>query len=496
MKNISAALDFSKEYNSYKLFQKKDSDKLIIFFSGTDKQNGRFDWYRVGQEVDANVMLVNNGRNEWYQNGIPDLGNSVDESVTSIKTIMEKLNLKEVFTCGVSMGGYGAVLFASKLECNCLAFGFDSLLKIEGSRSLDRMPKDIKLIYPDLVPIIKNSTAFFNIYAGEIDTLDLFGAVRLVDLPNVNVRLLRGVGHGGAPYLENEFGLTNIINTFLNHDMLPRSKYESDLCKNKDGVKHLLYALRYLKKDNIDEAKKHANAAKSLMYHAEVTDYMLGLIYEKEANYRQASNFFSMVVNRVPHFIGAQHKLAVSLRKIGDTAAAIDAYRRFLRLKPNSALGMFWLSKLLYSYSQIKESFELIEQAILIKPENETFYNFYEQVSKHIKKEKEIYKKFVILNEYTLHNIPSGSQQGIVWFLPWKKDKEIDKATHIYISYINKSKKFKGGITQINTGVYEIASLSYNKKRAWYKLIFKNKNKVFEKVIAKDSLSFKLLRKK
>lgn len=487
-----------EEKNSYKIVPKEESNKLIIFFSGTDKKDGRFDFYKVGQTVDANVMFVNNGINAWYQNGIPDLGKTLDETINSIYKIMKELNITEVFTSGVSMGGYGAVLFAAKLQCNCLAFGFDSLLRVEGSRSFKRMPKRIKMIYPDLLPLLKKSKAFCNIYAGEIDVMDLYGATRIMHLANVNVRLLRGVGHGTAPFLEEEFGLTNIINLFLNGIPIPHSKYESNLLKDKDSVKQLLFAFQALNKDEIDKAKKHAFAAKALVPTAEAIDYIIGLIYEKKLVYKDAYKYFSVVTHKVPHLIGAQHKLAISLRKMGDNIASISAYRKLLEMKPDSALGMFWLSKMLFAFDEVEESLSLMSQAVKIKPDNKVFGDFYKIVKKTKEDREVVSTKFTYLNKFSLQNNPSGSVHGFLWFFPWKIDKTPLTPTHIYINFIDKTKTFKGISTQLDIGIYEVFNLSFNIEKGWYKLELFEKNNlvkksIFKSIIAKDTVSFKLL---
>jgi len=482
--------------NSYKILPNNTSDKLIIFFSGTDKKNGRFDFYRVGQEVNANVMLVNNGINAWYQNGIPDLGNSIDNTIGSLKQIIQMLKIKDVYTCGVSMGGYGAVLFATKLQCNCLAFGFDSMLKVEESRSLKRMPKNIHIKYPDLFPLIQNSKAFINIYAGEIDTMDLYGASRIMHLSNVNVQFLRGVGHGAAPFLEKEFGLTNIIDNFLNGKNLPRSKFSNEEFKtNKTAIEYLWYAYRNLK-DNAKMANEYANEAKLLFPYSETIDYMLGLIAEKEKRFQDASALFSIVTSKVPHFIGAQHKLAISLRKIGDMSSSLYAYEKLLKMKPDSGLAMFWLAKLYLLQNKLNKSYEYIKKALDINPDKEMFNDFLQIVKDSLEIEKKVFQNYTEATSYNIYNLPSGSQEGIIWFLPWMKNKNLSpQPTHIYINFINNSKKFKGKKMNLKLGIYKINRLEYNENRGWYRLNFEISKNVYKDIIAKDSISFKLLMK-
>jgi tetratricopeptide (TPR) repeat protein len=61
------------------------SKKLAIFFSGTGVGDNVFHWLNMGQRIEANVILVNTGRNEWYMKGIPGLGDSYGATVEAFR---------------------------------------------------------------------------------------------------------------------------------------------------------------------------------------------------------------------------------------------------------------------------------------------------------------------------------------------------------------------------------------------------------------------------
>ncbi|EOM1368664.1 hypothetical protein ACNBBY_001276, partial [Escherichia coli] len=139
-KNMNLQLNINEHGVSHRLI-KKTSNKLLVFFSGTDKKDGRFDFWKSADELPYNILLINNGKNEWYQDSIPGFSSSISETIEKIKYISEQLGCDEIITIGVSMGGYAASLFGALLDCRVLAFSFDTVLKYPLSRSAKRIPK-------------------------------------------------------------------------------------------------------------------------------------------------------------------------------------------------------------------------------------------------------------------------------------------------------------------------------------------------------------------
>lgn len=67
----------------------RPSDQVAIFFSGSSAPDHHFHWWKIANRIDANVILVNNGLNQWYQNGVPGLGDSYEENYANLKRIVE-----------------------------------------------------------------------------------------------------------------------------------------------------------------------------------------------------------------------------------------------------------------------------------------------------------------------------------------------------------------------------------------------------------------------
>ncbi|MFT4241156.1 MAG: hypothetical protein QM569_02625 [Acidovorax sp.] len=178
------------------LIERREKSRLSVFFSGTDKTDGRFDFWRSGSAQNSSVLFFNNGLNEWYQNGVPGVGESIPALARYIEKTAERLGATSILLSGVSMGGYAAVLFGALLHADVVAFGYDSKLRLPHSRSAKRMPKEVAMTVPDLKPIVKSSGARILHFAGELDGMDMMAAHHMYDLENIQTYTLRGVGHG------------------------------------------------------------------------------------------------------------------------------------------------------------------------------------------------------------------------------------------------------------------------------------------------------------
>ncbi|WP_137510393.1 accessory Sec system protein Asp2, partial [Escherichia coli] len=232
------------------------SSKLIIFFSGTDKDNGIFDFWNTAKKIKHNYLLLNNGRNEWYQCGIPDFGHSLMASIHEVNEIIKHYAFTDIYCVGMSMGGYAACLFGAMLNAKVLAFGFDSKLKIPGSRSLKRMKGTFPDKYFDLEHLIAQSNTDVTHLAGECDALDLYSCYRISHLKTVHSSSISGVGHGVPPFIKKFYDLDLFIENWINGASQFDILEERNSFKNAKFVESLYqFYLLFLKRDWISIVK-------------------------------------------------------------------------------------------------------------------------------------------------------------------------------------------------------------------------------------------------
>lgn len=209
------------DHPRFRVFPRK-SDKLAIFFSGSNTADHSFEWLDTARRIDASAIVVSNGRNQWYQGGIDGLGHGRNEVTGSFRHWAKHLGASSFYTVGAAMGGTGALLHGVPLGARVLAFSCETQMDLVGGHVQRLMEKGLTPSVPDLRPMVEKSRAPVFLYAGESDPVDLYSAFNLADLPNVFADSLRRVQHGVVSYLDRKGRLAPMIDAFLDNQHLPR----------------------------------------------------------------------------------------------------------------------------------------------------------------------------------------------------------------------------------------------------------------------------------
>lgn len=87
----------------------------------------------------------------WYHKGIKDITNNIDETVLYINDIIKNGNYEKVLFMGVSVGGYGAILFGSLCNNinNVISFIPQAIIK-----------NPINLNYSNIKTVINKNTSY------------------------------------------------------------------------------------------------------------------------------------------------------------------------------------------------------------------------------------------------------------------------------------------------------------------------------------------------
>ncbi|WP_120507044.1 alpha/beta hydrolase [Rahnella bruchi] len=356
-------LQHSSDGAHFKYLNHYNSNKLAIFFSGTDKTEGKFDFWNVGNSLNCHKLFFNNGSNEWYQRGIIGFGDSIHGTVEKIRSLCKEFSITEVFLVGVSMGGYGAILFGALLNAKILAFGFDSKLKITGSRSAKRLPKDIKILYDDLRPVIENSDCHVTQICGECDALDLYSASRIFSLKNVKSISLRGIGHGSAPFINENYNLVEYISNWMNNDAPFIIESVNSVCSIKLTNSIYQAYLAYARK-SWDEVDCLCRNALLLSPYHEYINFMLGTALLERNLAEEALGPLYIAVGVAPHYPAAQYRLARALMKLKNFSQAQYHLEIHVRQNPTSTVALLFLSDVHYELKNYKLAFLKINEAI------------------------------------------------------------------------------------------------------------------------------------
>ncbi|MEW5668668.1 tetratricopeptide repeat protein [Pseudomonas putida] len=355
----------------YKLVPCPGATRLLVFFAGTNKTDGKFDFWRVGNAQSEHRLFLNNGRNEWYQNGIPGFADSVDGIGRKIECIAASLGAVEIILHGVSMGGYAAALFAKLIGCKAMAFGFDSVLRIPHARSA-QISKSVDLVFPDLSKISSQKSTTILHIAGEADAMDLKAAHHLLGSEGVSTLTLRGVGHGGAPFIELKYGLSNYIATFSLNGEMPDVAEKGRSAHSGAIVRRLIDLHVSAKAKDWRQVESKARLVLDLDPAHETANYWVGTALLESKLAGEAIPFLASAVSSAPHFANAQYRLARAYMVRKDVERAKFHLSEHAKLSPDAALTQAFISDLTRAEGDIKAADEILLRAYRIDSANKS----------------------------------------------------------------------------------------------------------------------------
>ena len=385
-------MNFLKKYptsligDNHEFVLNKKSRKLIIFFTGTGAPKGYFNFYNERKKLDCNILFINNGENEWYQEGIPSLGTaSFEETLLIIKQWIVYLKIYEVYTCGSSMGAYGAMLYGIHLNnSKILAFAPEIELMKIGGRTESHMKKGQKIQY-DLINKLKESTSAITIYAGENDPIDIYHASLLnsfLDFPNIKVYSICDKGHNFAVYYRDKNLLSPLLKDFIdNKDMYPL-EIRGKAC-DIDGFPEAYYwQYYYFKQKKYLESQKYGEEAISKYTTSSFAQYMLGIAYTQLNDLALGLTHLSIARSLAPTNLEYQFAVANCLRRMGNLEKAKYLHHKILQVNKDFAKSHYDLSIIYQKNGDMKGAIARAKYAHHIEPKNASFKKRVDKLAK------------------------------------------------------------------------------------------------------------------
>jgi pimeloyl-ACP methyl ester carboxylesterase len=179
------------------------SDKAIVAFTGWGERPGRFGFFGLSKFFpEWNRLLVRDPSQNWYNTGLPRVGDTVDEIADRIRSMVDELGAKRTIAIGSSMGGYAAILFGCKIGADrAIALVPQTLLHPDLPIA---PPADVSLQVPDLKPVVCDAPETkIDLIAAWDDLSDVFHARRIGASPSVRI-LAAPEGHSFARRLYKE----------------------------------------------------------------------------------------------------------------------------------------------------------------------------------------------------------------------------------------------------------------------------------------------------
>ena len=359
----------------------RPSDKLDIFFAGAGVEDSRFHWWKMAQRIDASVILVNNGRNEWYMHGIPGLRGTYEETIEGFRAWASPLDATEIYTCGGSMGGSGALVYGVPLGARVLGMGFETHLNSPWGNVQRVMLTDGEPPFRDFGPLVEKATQRIVVYAGESEPVDLLGAAHIADLPLVETITLRQVGHGPPAHLRNRKRLDPIFDAFLNDEPLPGVPNAGNGLT--PGFPEALYAGYSADREKrwVD-VEAQARKALNLYPRSEFAMMLLGkgLLHQKRLP--EAISALKTAVEMHRQSQEARFLLAHTTEHAGDVYGAVALHKAILDEWPNFGRSHYSLGRIYASKNSWKSALSRLRKAVECDPQRTNFREELERVEK------------------------------------------------------------------------------------------------------------------
>ncbi|WP_421577602.1 tetratricopeptide repeat protein [Shinella sp. M31] len=353
------------------------SDKVVIFFSATGAKPGIFNFWREGSNLPCNKIFINNGPNEWYQNGVPGLGCSIEETVTSLKRWVSHLGARHIYTCGGSMGGYAAILFGALLNARVLSFAAETQLGIEAARSVSHIHPGTPLVIPDLRPLIRESRKPISLYIGEMDPIDVYCAANLVGASNLEITTLIGVDHAPARFIRDLGLLPEFLSCLINDRAFPQLPANGSVLTMPGFPEAYLRTLQALKRSEWEIAENLGLGALDLHPTSDYGRYMVALAQHKQKKnveaLKNASLAAALARDSTDETARIKVLLAGCVRAMGDPVRASQIYTAVAEAYPDEHRAHYGKGLCHLNMKQPAEALACFEAAFAIQPSNETY---------------------------------------------------------------------------------------------------------------------------
>jgi len=372
---ISATKPFPSSMSGENFFVRlnENSKKLLLLFSAKDLAPNKFNFWQLGLELPVNLIFLNNGRNEWYQNGIPDWGNSFAETLEMLRAWVDSLGIEEVYAMGTSMGGYAAIQYGVPLDARILTFSLDVKLSSPYSRSTRFMTKSNKPICNDLREIIPLSRKAIQTYVGEGDPSDIWQASLLRDIPQIEVTSLLGVDHYVPSYLSRSSRLATLMRQLVTNNHFSKLSNAGQALEIADFPDLIFSAYKLFREKKWTECEKTANKALEIYPYADAALFLKGMALVKQEQFSKAAIMFSLASSMAPHNADYVFYCSHALRKDNAPLQALFMLDQMLTKWPGHDRAHYARGIILSSNGDSGAALRSFQTALRLAPQNKSY---------------------------------------------------------------------------------------------------------------------------
>lgn len=329
--------------DNHSIFLRSDSSKLVIFFSAINMKENQFNFWQLGREIDENVIFVNDPSNQWYLNGIPSLGSSLEQTILCLKKWINYLEIQEVYTVGTSMGGHAAIHYGIELNANILSFPAEVILREQYSRSIKHLESDI-VKKEFLLEKIASFDKIIHMIIGESTPKDLINAGYIKDFKNVKVYSLLGVDHYVPSMISRSSRLYTLLIKFVSTGIIEENLFSNLGNFNQyddDVFSDLINAYHYFESTDLDKSILHAEKILARFPAFESALYIIGESYLQKEEYQLAMDYLAKAVTIAPNNVNYLFRYSHVMRLLGDNKTSLHILDVLIEKFPNYAKAYY-----------------------------------------------------------------------------------------------------------------------------------------------------------
>lgn len=359
--------------DNFEVVPEPGSTKLVMYFTATGAPHRYFNFWRAGNALKTHRIFVNNAR-AWYQQGVPGLGSSVEETVETVRRWADYLGASELYTVGGSMGGYGATLFGTLLSAPVLAFSFESELDLEGSRSRKLMDPGTLVTHRDLRPLIEKATKPIFAIVGERDPIDVYSIDRIRHFPMVTAKSIRRILHGPQNYLNKLNRLVPLIEDFINGaSTLPKMQEDGDVFWRPGFPALYFQTHQHHAAKQWEEAVETGKKALALFPTSEQCNWLVGDSLMRLKRLAEAYPFLYVARNAAGPLLQNYFSLATCARQMGLPADAIYLHKQTLARWPDHAKTHYCMGLAFLKLRNKTNAGAAFQRAAELEPNNASY---------------------------------------------------------------------------------------------------------------------------
>ena len=369
----------------YQLIKHPDSKKLLVIFSSLDTKSPKFTFWKMAQSLECNCLFFNSPMTHWYRTGIIGIPNGIKGTCEKIADIRKNLNIEEMIFFGVSMGGYGAILYGSLTKADhVIVFSVEPLLGLPGGKT-EVTRNHLQPIYPDLrVLDIPKTTLIY----GEMDIPDSIGAFLLSQsCKNIKIFRLPYAEHDVANSLNYRNELKPLLESLINNESINIHSLKSGAINERSYL--LLHKLRndYIN-HRWEKTVQIIEEDKNLLEESPLLHFIYSVCNYKTGKFKTAKSHLIMILSKEREFSQAWNLLSSCEFKLGRYSEAVTAATIAIQLKPQYSLFHITKSMALKKLGDFKGAYEEAKISGMLNVQHKNYIDEINKLEEHLKKEK------------------------------------------------------------------------------------------------------------